>query len=52
ALTDVQLRVTKLEKDMFELKKIDHSAEALATLKSQVPIVVEHYLGSKMSDDL
>nr|GEY37449.1 hypothetical protein [Tanacetum cinerariifolium] len=34
ALTVVQLRVTKLEKDVFELKKIDHSAEALATLKS------------------
>ncbi|GKE74855.1 hypothetical protein Tco_1536896, partial [Tanacetum coccineum] len=31
------LRVAKLEKDMFELKKIDHSAKALATLKSQVP---------------
>ncbi|GJS47824.1 hypothetical protein Tco_0597945 [Tanacetum coccineum] len=37
ALTDVQLRVTKLEKDVSELKKIDHSAEALATLKLQVP---------------
>ncbi|GKD24755.1 hypothetical protein Tco_1230969, partial [Tanacetum coccineum] len=43
ALADVQLRVTKLEKDMSELKKIDHSAEALASLKSQVPMVVEHY---------
>ncbi|GJS15607.1 hypothetical protein Tco_0410079 [Tanacetum coccineum] len=31
------LRVAKLEKDVFELKKIDHSAKALATLKSQVP---------------
>nr|GEW24658.1 putative reverse transcriptase domain-containing protein [Tanacetum cinerariifolium] len=47
ALIIVKLRVTKLEKDVFELKKIDHSAEALATLKSQVPNVVEHYLGSK-----
>ncbi|GJX09448.1 hypothetical protein Tco_0199307 [Tanacetum coccineum] len=51
-LTDVQLRVAKLEKDVFELKKIDHSAEALVSLKSQVPTVVEHYLGSKISDDL
>ncbi|GKC01824.1 hypothetical protein Tco_0993434 [Tanacetum coccineum] len=43
----------KLEtKDVSELKKIDHSAEALAFLKSQVPTVVEHYLGSKISDDL
>ncbi|GJY11673.1 hypothetical protein Tco_0380982 [Tanacetum coccineum] len=36
ALSDVQLRVAKLEKDVSELKKINHSAEALATLKSQV----------------
>ncbi|GJW24813.1 hypothetical protein Tco_0038624 [Tanacetum coccineum] len=51
AVTDVQLRVAKLEKDVSELKKIDHSAEALATLKSQVLTVVEYYLGSKISDD-
>ncbi|GJR72890.1 hypothetical protein Tco_0085255 [Tanacetum coccineum] len=33
-----ELRVVKLEKDVSELKKIDHSEKALATLKSQVPI--------------
>ncbi|GKC88756.1 hypothetical protein Tco_1149405, partial [Tanacetum coccineum] len=38
------LRVAKLEKDVSELKKIDHSAEALAFLKSQVPTVVEHII--------
>ncbi|GJT57645.1 hypothetical protein Tco_0504989 [Tanacetum coccineum] len=42
----VQLRVAKLEKDMSELKKIDLSVEALATLKTQVPYVVDNYLGS------
>ncbi|GJX65875.1 hypothetical protein Tco_0300218 [Tanacetum coccineum] len=52
ALTAVQLRVTKLEKDVTQLKKIDHSAKAHATLKSQVPTIVEHYLGSKIGDDL
>ncbi|GJS20281.1 hypothetical protein Tco_0448913 [Tanacetum coccineum] len=46
------LRVAKLEKDVSELKKINHYAEALATLKSQVPTAFEHYLGSKISDDL
>nr|GEV85980.1 hypothetical protein [Tanacetum cinerariifolium] len=46
------LRVAKLEKDVSELKKIDHSAKALATLKSQVSTVVKQYLGSKISDDL
>ncbi|GKB78890.1 hypothetical protein Tco_0945785 [Tanacetum coccineum] len=34
ALFAVQLRVAKLEKDVFELKKIDLSVKALATLKS------------------
>ncbi|GJW22212.1 hypothetical protein Tco_0032834 [Tanacetum coccineum] len=33
------LRVAKLEKDVSELKKIDHSTKALATLKSQVPTI-------------
>ncbi|GKE04815.1 hypothetical protein Tco_1396833, partial [Tanacetum coccineum] len=35
------LRVAKLEKDMSELKNIDHSAKALADIKSKVPTVVE-----------
>ncbi|GJW55984.1 hypothetical protein Tco_0102715 [Tanacetum coccineum] len=40
ALVVVQLRVAKLAKGMSELKKMDHSAEALATLKSQVPTIL------------
>nr|GEU39632.1 putative mitochondrial protein [Tanacetum cinerariifolium] len=44
ALYAIQLRVAKLEKDVSELKKIDHSAEALATLKLQVPTVVDNIL--------
>ncbi|GJZ46531.1 hypothetical protein Tco_0594127 [Tanacetum coccineum] len=48
----LELRVAKLKKDVSELKKIDHSAKALATLKSQVSTVVKHYLGSKIGDDL
>nr|GEU44314.1 retrovirus-related Pol polyprotein from transposon TNT 1-94 [Tanacetum cinerariifolium] len=47
-----ELRVAKLEKDVFELKKIDHSTEALTSLNSQVPTVVKNYLGSKIGDDL
>ncbi|GKB19083.1 hypothetical protein Tco_0853006, partial [Tanacetum coccineum] len=34
-------------KDVFELKRIDLSAEAFAALKTQVPSVVHNYLGSK-----
>ncbi|GJV48173.1 hypothetical protein Tco_1438385 [Tanacetum coccineum] len=52
ALPVVQLRVVKLEKDVSKLKKIDHSAKALATLKSQVLTIVEQYLGSKIGNDL
>nr|GEU92449.1 reverse transcriptase domain-containing protein [Tanacetum cinerariifolium] len=52
ALIVVRLRVAKLEKDLSKLKKIDHFAEDLATLKSQVPTVLEYYLGSKIGDDL
>ncbi|GKC94003.1 hypothetical protein Tco_1159445, partial [Tanacetum coccineum] len=36
ALSAVWLRVAKLEKDVYELKKIDLSAEALISLKTQV----------------
>ncbi|GJW61706.1 hypothetical protein Tco_0111041 [Tanacetum coccineum] len=36
ALSAVQLRVAKLEKDVFELKKIDHSTKALATIKTNL----------------
>ncbi|GKC15003.1 hypothetical protein Tco_1011785 [Tanacetum coccineum] len=43
------LRVAKLEKDVSELKKIDHSAKNLATLKLQVPTVVDNYLGTNLT---
>ncbi|GJT01930.1 hypothetical protein Tco_0823099 [Tanacetum coccineum] len=50
ALSDVQLRVAKLEKDVSKLKKIDLSVEALTSLKTQVPSVVDNYLRSKVGD--
>ncbi|GJR36157.1 hypothetical protein Tco_1211841 [Tanacetum coccineum] len=37
----LQLRVAKLEQDMSEVKKTDHSAAVLASIQSQVPTVVE-----------
>nr|GEV44343.1 hypothetical protein [Tanacetum cinerariifolium] len=46
----LRLRVAKLEKDVSELKKIDLSAEAIAALKTQVPTIVDDYLGSKVRD--
>ncbi|GJU94325.1 hypothetical protein Tco_1319081 [Tanacetum coccineum] len=48
----LQLRVAKLEQDMSEVKKTDHSATALASIKSQVPTVVDKYLGTKLDDAL
>ncbi|GKE41183.1 hypothetical protein Tco_1464588, partial [Tanacetum coccineum] len=52
ALYVVQLRVSKLEKDVSELKNVDHSTTTIATLKSQVPMVVDDYLRSKLGDAL
>ncbi|GJS66250.1 hypothetical protein Tco_0680814 [Tanacetum coccineum] len=45
----LQLRVAKLEQDMSEVKKTDHSAAILASIQSQVPIVVEKYVGTKIN---
>ncbi|GJW48156.1 hypothetical protein Tco_0079802 [Tanacetum coccineum] len=50
ALTAVELRVSKLEKDVSELKIVDHSSKALAVLQSQVPTVVDSYLDTKVGD--
>ncbi|GJZ55844.1 hypothetical protein Tco_0611037 [Tanacetum coccineum] len=48
----LQLRVAKLEQDMSEVKKTDHSAAVLDSIKSQVPTVVDKYLGTKLNDAL
>nr|GEX46360.1 hypothetical protein [Tanacetum cinerariifolium] len=47
ALTVVELRAAKLEKDVFELKIGDHSSVALVVHQSYVPTVVDSYLCSK-----
>ncbi|GJX02482.1 hypothetical protein Tco_0186395 [Tanacetum coccineum] len=48
----LQLRVAKLEQDMSEVKKTDHSAAVLASIQSQVPTVVDKYLETKLDDAL
>ncbi|GJU06349.1 hypothetical protein Tco_1122779 [Tanacetum coccineum] len=48
----LQLRVARLEQEMSEVKKTDHSADVLASIKSQVPTVVDEYLGTKLDDSL
>ncbi|GKB03337.1 hypothetical protein Tco_0831426, partial [Tanacetum coccineum] len=48
----LQLRVARLEQEMSEVKKTDHSADVLASIKSQVPTAVDKYLGTKLDDTL
>ncbi|GKF56517.1 hypothetical protein Tco_0166857 [Tanacetum coccineum] len=48
----LQLRVARLEQEMSEVKKTGHSADVLASIKSQVPTVVDEYLGTKLDDAL
>ncbi|GJS46243.1 hypothetical protein Tco_0596364 [Tanacetum coccineum] len=47
-----KLRVAKLEQEMSEVKKTDHSADVLASIRSQVPTAVDNYLGTKLDDAL
>ncbi|GKF03292.1 hypothetical protein Tco_0030215 [Tanacetum coccineum] len=37
---------------MSKVKKIDHSGAVLASIQSQVPLVVDKYLGTKLDDAL
>ncbi|GJS69765.1 hypothetical protein Tco_0702606 [Tanacetum coccineum] len=46
----LQLRVAKLEQDMSQVKKIDHSAAVLASIQSQVPPVVDKVSRTKLDD--
>ncbi|GKG04130.1 hypothetical protein Tco_0314517, partial [Tanacetum coccineum] len=48
----LQLRVARLEQEMSEVKKSDHSTNVLASIKSQVPTAVDKYLGTKLDDSL
>ncbi|GKA01202.1 hypothetical protein Tco_0673867 [Tanacetum coccineum] len=48
----LQLRVVRLEQEMSEVKKTDHSADVLASIRSQVPMAVDNYLGTKLDDAL
>ncbi|GJV96683.1 hypothetical protein Tco_1548260 [Tanacetum coccineum] len=45
-------RIANLEKDVKELKTVDHSATLLSTIKSEVPNAVKEYLGTSLDDTL
>ncbi|GJY73271.1 hypothetical protein Tco_0477702 [Tanacetum coccineum] len=45
-------RVSELEEDVQELKQVDPSPSILATIRSQVLVAVDKYLGSSLGDTL
>nr|GEY34268.1 hypothetical protein [Tanacetum cinerariifolium] len=45
-----QIQVSELEKDVKELKQVDYSSVILSMIISQVPYVVNEYLGSSLGD--
>ncbi|GKF94870.1 hypothetical protein Tco_0284570, partial [Tanacetum coccineum] len=46
------LRVAILEQQMSKVKKTVQSADVLTSIESQVPTVVDKYLGTKLDDVL
>ncbi|GJW28371.1 hypothetical protein Tco_0045246 [Tanacetum coccineum] len=48
----VTTAITDLEKDIKELKTVDHSSILLLTIKFEVPKAVKEYLGTSMDDAL
>ncbi|GKB49511.1 hypothetical protein Tco_0900264 [Tanacetum coccineum] len=51
-LTVVLQRVSTLEKDVKELKQVDHSVVIFKSIRSQVPPTVNEFLGSSLGDTL
>ncbi|GKA14532.1 hypothetical protein Tco_0694178 [Tanacetum coccineum] len=45
-------RVSELEKDVKELKRVDHYLVILATIRSEVSSIVNEYLGPSLGDSL
>ncbi|GJU31058.1 hypothetical protein Tco_1174647 [Tanacetum coccineum] len=52
ALTVVLQRVSTLEKEVKELKQVDHTTVILESIRSQVPLTVNEYLGLSLEDSL
>ncbi|GJV67654.1 hypothetical protein Tco_1483163 [Tanacetum coccineum] len=52
AFNDVVQRVFEMEKDVKELKQVDHSTTILESIKSEVPEAINKYLGSTLGDTL
>ncbi|GJX13409.1 hypothetical protein Tco_0205167, partial [Tanacetum coccineum] len=48
----LQLRVARLEQEMSEVKKTDHSADVLASIKSQVPTSIKNQESKKSPKEI
>nr|GEV15384.1 uncharacterized mitochondrial protein AtMg00810-like [Tanacetum cinerariifolium] len=51
-LSALHLRVTDFEKEVKELRNIDHSLALITTIKSKVPTAVKEYFGTSLDDAL
>ncbi|GJV34436.1 hypothetical protein Tco_1394836 [Tanacetum coccineum] len=50
--TEIISILSKLEKEVKELKNFDHSSTLLATIKSEVPMALKEYLGAIIDEAL
>nr|GEX81322.1 hypothetical protein [Tanacetum cinerariifolium] len=51
-LTTIHLRLSNLENKTKTLRNVDHNLDIHATIKSEVPTVVEEYIGTILDDTL
>nr|GFB62126.1 hypothetical protein [Tanacetum cinerariifolium] len=51
-LSTIHLRVSDLEKEVKELKNVDHSLALRATIKSEFLAAVKEYIGTSLDDAL
>ncbi|GKA39758.1 hypothetical protein Tco_0732309 [Tanacetum coccineum] len=51
-LNAIHLRLLELEKEVKDLKNVDHSLALHSTIKSKVPNAVKEYLGTSLDDAL
>ncbi|GKD41523.1 hypothetical protein Tco_1261730, partial [Tanacetum coccineum] len=45
-------RVSALEKDLSQLKQVDYSTQLLETIKSQIPVMVDAQLNTRLEDSI
>ncbi|GKC96542.1 hypothetical protein Tco_1161984 [Tanacetum coccineum] len=51
-LNDIHFRVLDIEKEVKELKNVDHSLALFSTIKSKVPNTFKEYIGTSLDDAL